>query len=98
MHNGIVPLVPQLNRSPSSLIQNRMPELLSGVSTSIHNPSVTNNHTWALRVQRNRRKHILQVHLHAHDLNLELDLLQKAHLVRLDEAPSLHHKRSCLWH
>jgi hypothetical protein len=91
MDDGFIPPVPQLDGTPSSLIEQCLPHLLRSVSLAIHDSSVTNDNRFAVSLQRCFQKDIFEDHLRFHDVYLELDGVAETHLVRLDHSSTLHH-------
>lgn len=91
--NSLVAAITQLNRAPMCIVKERLPNFSRRIGLAVHHASITNDYRRLLRFDRSFEEDIFEAHLRLHDLNLEADLVHQSHLVRLNEAAALHHKR-----
>lgn len=65
---------------------------------AVHDSTVAQDDGGLLLLDSPLQEDILQAHLRLHDLNLKAYLVHECHLVRLNEAASLHHESGSLGH
>ena len=71
MNHSIVSFVSQIHGTPSLLIKDDLPILLTHIGIRVHHTSVAQYHSWFVCQDRKIGEIILQSHLHLHELCLK---------------------------
>ena len=94
MNDCFVSSISQLDGAPVCLVEQSLPRSFSRVRFPIHDTPIAQNHSLGFSFECRGQEVIFETHLHFHDQNLELHLIHRTHLIRLNHAPALHHQ-SC---
>jgi len=98
MNNGLVPPISELNRIPSGLVKESLPNILISVSTSIHHTSIAYDDSLLVCIKRNIDEDVLKDHLSPHHINLKANSIMQRKLVGLDHGPTFHEHGGSLRH